>query len=40
MPVIVDLIDRVLNAPEDTAVIDAVRAEVNALMANFPLFAW
>lgn len=40
MSVIVDLIDRVLNAPEDEAVVAAVRGEVNALMADFPLFAW
>ncbi len=40
MPSIVDLIDRVLQAPEDEANIAAVRAEVNALMANYPLFAW
>ncbi|MCC8062052.1 MAG: serine hydroxymethyltransferase [Rikenellaceae bacterium] len=40
MPVIVELIDRVLNAPEDQSVIDAVRGEVNAMMADFPLFAW
>ena len=40
MPLIVDLIDRVLNAPEEASVVDGVRAEVNALMANFPLFAW
>ena len=40
MPQIVELIDRVLNAPEDASVIDSVRSEVNTLMANFPLFAW
>lgn len=40
MPVIVELIDRVLNAPEDEGVIAAVRGEVNALMEGFPLFAW
>lgn len=40
MPVIVDLIDRVLENPENEAVISAVRKEVNALMANYPLFAW
>ncbi len=40
MPIIVDLIDRVLHAPEDEANIAAVRAEVNALMVNYPLFAW
>ena len=40
MPVIVDLIDRVLENPENEAVISAARKEVNALMANYPLFAW
>ena len=40
MPKIVELIDRVLSAPEDRQVIEAVRTEVNALMAGFPLFAW
>lgn len=40
MPVIVDLIDRVLENPENEAVIFTVRKEVNALMANYPLFAW
>jgi len=37
---IVDLIDRVLSAPEDEQVIAKVRAEVNAMMANYPLFVW
>jgi glycine hydroxymethyltransferase len=37
---IVALIDRVLSAPEDAAVIAAVRAEVNAMMSGLPLFAW
>lgn len=40
MPWIVELIDRVLLAPEDEQVIAAVRAEVNAEMTNYPLFAW
>ena len=40
MPIIVDLIDRVLNAPEDEAVIAAVRKEVNEMMVKYPLFAW
>ncbi len=40
MPVVVDLIDRVLQAPADQAVLTAVRTEVNALMAHRPLFAW
>ncbi len=37
---IVALIDRVLSAPDDQAVIAAVRTEVNALMAGRALFAW
>ena len=40
MPIIVGLIDRVLHAPEDEANIAAVRMEVNALMKDYPLFAW
>ncbi|MCB8964295.1 MAG: serine hydroxymethyltransferase [Bacteroidales bacterium] len=40
MPVIVDLIDRVLSNIDNQAVIAEVRAEVNKLMKEFPLFAW
>ena len=40
MDYIVGLIDRVLNDPENEANIAAVRKDVNALMANYPLFAW
>ena len=40
MEYIVSLIDRVLSAPEDEAVITAVRKEVNEMMANYPIFAW
>ena len=40
MPEIAALIDRVLHAPEDEAVIAAVRGEVNAMMAERPMFAW
>ena len=40
MPVIVDFIDCVLSAPEDEAVIAAVRKEVNEIMVKYPLFAW
>ena len=36
MEYIVSLIDRVLSAPEDEAVIK----EVNEMMANYPIFAW
>jgi glycine hydroxymethyltransferase len=37
---IVALIDRVLAAPDDEALISAVRSEVNAAMEGLPLFAW
>ncbi len=40
MAVIVDLIDRVLQDPENEANIAAVRADVNKMMENYPLFAW
>lgn len=40
MPLIVALIDRVLCAPDDEHTRAAVRAEVNALMTDRPLFAW
>ena len=40
MPLIVDLIDTVLQAPEDEAVIAAVREKVNAMMEERPMFAW
>ncbi len=39
METIVDFIDRVLSNPENEAEIAAVRSEVNALMANYPIFA-
>ena len=37
---IVEFIDTVLRAPEDQAVIDAVRAKVNMMMEDYPMFAW
>jgi len=40
MAYIVELIDRVLCDPENEKVIADVRAEVNKMMANYPLFAW
>ena len=40
MDYIVGLIDRVLNDPENEENIAAVRRDVNALMADYPLFAW
>ena len=38
MRIIVDLIDRVINAPEDEKVIEDVREEVNSMMENYPLY--
>ncbi len=40
MDYIVGLIDRVLHDPENEANIAAVRKDVNALTADYPLFAW
>lgn len=40
MDYIVGLIDRVLADPENESNITAVRRDVNALMADYPLFAW
>lgn len=40
MDKIVELIDRVLSDFDNQATIDAVKAEVNAIMAGRPLFAW
>ena len=40
MPIIAELIETVLNSPEDEKVISDVRSKVNSLMANYPLFAW
>ena len=40
MEYIVELIDRVLHDPENESNIAAVRKDVNALMADYPLFAW
>lgn len=40
MATIVEFIDRVLCAPDDEQNIVAVRSQVNALMADRPLFAW
>lgn len=36
---IAELIERVLDAPEDEAVIATVRGEVNEIMSNYPIFA-
>lgn len=40
MILIADLIEEVLNAPEDENVINSVRAKVNETMKNYPLFAY
>lgn len=40
MLLIADLIEQVLDAPEDEAVIAKVREKVNETMANYPLFAY
>ena len=40
MDCIVELIDRVLHDPENEENIASVRRDVNALMAEYPLFAW
>ena len=40
MDYIVELIDRVLHDPENEDNIAAVRKDVNAMMAEYPLFAW
>ena len=37
---IAEFIERVLNAPEDEAVIAQVRSEVNAIMTGYPIFAY
>jgi glycine hydroxymethyltransferase len=40
MPVIVDLIDKVLRDIENENVISSVRKKVNQMMNGFPMFAW
>ncbi len=40
MPVIVNLIDRVISNIDDENTIQAVRKQVNEMMHEFPLFAW
>ena len=40
MVLIAELIEEVLNAPEDEAVIARVRQKVNETMKNYPLLAW
>ena len=40
MVVIAELIETILNAPEDETVIASVRTRVNKIMADYPLFAY
>lgn len=40
MAVIAEMIEEVLNAPDDERVISSVRARVNETMKQYPLFAW
>lgn len=40
MPIIVDLIDRVLSNPDNENIILQVRKEVNQMMSSLPLYAW
>ena len=40
MVTIAEMIEEVLNTPEDDAVIARVRSHVNELMKNYPIFAW
>ena len=40
MGLIAELIEEVLNAPEDEAVITKVRTKVNETMRDYPLFAY
>lgn len=40
MPVIVDLIDEVLQNTENESVITKMRRQVNSMMTDYPLFAW
>lgn len=40
MPIIAEMIETVLNAPEDDKVIAAVREKVNSIMNQYPIFAW
>jgi glycine hydroxymethyltransferase len=40
MSTIVDWIDKVITKPEDEAVIDQVRSEINMMMKDKPLFDW
>ena len=40
MPFVAEMIETVLNAPEDEKVIATVRRKVNETMSEYPLFAY
>jgi len=40
MPVIVEMIDTVISDFENESTINSVRAKVNSIMKDYPLFAW
>ena len=40
MVTIADMIEEVLNSPENETVIAGVRARVNAMMNEYPMFAY
>ena len=40
MPVIVDLIDKVISDIDNEDLNNKVRKQVNEMMAEFPVFAW
>ena len=40
MEPIVDMIDDVISHIDDTKKLEAVKEKVNAMMAEYPLFAW
>ena len=40
MPEIVEMIDTVLQDPENLAVIKTVKDKVNGIMKDYPMFAW
>jgi len=40
MVIIAEMIEEVLNAPEDEAVIAKVRTRVNSIMKDYPMFAY
>jgi glycine hydroxymethyltransferase len=40
MPLIVEMIDTVISDFESESTINSVRAKVNSIMKDYPLFAW